>query len=81
MATDPITLCALCFRPEATDEQWKTVPEDEGEELCWGRGANCENIDTFEVLLARVVELAAERDELLARLAAPEDASTRKTMR
>jgi hypothetical protein len=58
----PITLCDRCFRPEATEDQWATVPEGEGEELCWGIGANCEQVDTWAFLLDRLVERTAERD-------------------
>lgn len=67
-AVKPITLCNRCFRPEATEEQWATIPEGEGDELCWGMGANCGMVDPEEVLLARVVELAAERDTLQVRV-------------
>lgn len=30
--------CPVCDRPIATEEEWATVPEGEGEDLCWGTG-------------------------------------------
>lgn len=36
-----VRICAVCGRQQATDEQWDTVPQGEGEELCWG-GDQCE---------------------------------------
>lgn len=27
--------CHTCDRPKATDEDWKKIPEGQGEHLCW----------------------------------------------
>lgn len=34
-------LCEHCGYPKATDEDWKTYGEGEGEHLCWGDPAVC----------------------------------------
>lgn len=34
--------CPDCSRPVASDDDWRDVPEGERPDLCWGRGANCE---------------------------------------
>ena len=28
--------CETCDRPPASDEEWDTISEGEGEHLCWG---------------------------------------------
>lgn len=81
----PRSICELCFRPVANEHDWATVPEGEGDWLCWGAGANCEDrrserIRELEVELAdawlrlderlRMVDEAEEEiDELAAELA------------
>jgi hypothetical protein len=38
--------CEICDRPVASDEEWDTIPEGEGDHLCWG-GMQCsmESVD------------------------------------
>lgn len=31
-----MTYCDRCGKPKATDEDYETIPEGEGDHLCWG---------------------------------------------
>ncbi len=32
--------CEVCDRVPASDEEWDTIPEEKGDQLCWG-GYQC----------------------------------------
>ena len=52
--------CLYCDSPKASDKEWETIPEGEGNDLCWG-----ECHISAEEALERV---SRERDSLTARL-------------
>ena len=52
--------CIYCNRPEATPEDWKNIPENEGEHLCWGECA--ESFDPEGVIVKLRREIAELRN-------------------
>lgn len=65
MESEPQPPCLVCGRPIATEEQWETLPEGEGIDLCW-TGAECGS--DIPAMLKRIEELTKERDEALTRV-------------
>jgi hypothetical protein len=53
--------CERCDKPVATDNDWVTTPEGDGEHLCWG-SAVCASVDWR----ARALAAETERDALCA---------------
>jgi hypothetical protein len=52
--------CERCDKPVATDNDWVTTPEGEGEHLCWG---SCASVDWRARALAALGDPNVDLDD------------------